>query len=148
MTATAGASRATISVLASEHVAVRALLEELARAEGRGDREGASAVLSASGELLGAGLDAHIGLEDDVLFPAIAEGLGAAMVDSFRAEHREIERLRDAVVLAARRGDLDGAPLEELCERLGGHMQREDELLFPAAIGLLEDRGEGEGAAS
>lgn len=82
-------------------------------------------------------LDAHIEAEDDVLFPAMARAVGdESLTEVFRAEHREIQALRQAL-LAARR---DGSGIEQvsaialrLADLLGHHMRREDAMLFPSA---------------
>lgn len=91
-------------------------------------------------------MDAHMAMEEKVVFPAIlslaADGdTGgddlAKGIEQIRAEHDEIATLEDSLRNAARdAGDLEDAILA-LLDDLVIHHQKEDESLFPAALALL-----------
>lgn len=92
--------------------------------------------------LLGAPLEAHIALEDDVLFPAYAEASGAEdVVAQFRDEHRQILALRDELRARHERMGDGGRSIVEICaalyELLSSHMEREEQVLFPSARAAL-----------
>jgi iron-sulfur cluster repair protein YtfE (RIC family) len=100
-----------------------------------------AATLDADLELLGAPLEAHIALEDDVLFPAYAEATGAhSVVEVFSDEHREILKIRNEL-RALRQLGVDGKTLAttvlRLTDALMPHQEREEMMLFPSASELM-----------
>lgn len=92
-------------------------------------------------------MDAHMTMEEKVVFPAIlqlaAEGdTGgddlAKAIEQIRVEHDEIATLEDSLRNAARdAGDLEDALLA-LLDDLVIHHAKEDDNLFPAALALLQ----------
>lgn len=122
-----------MKVLEAEHVEVRALLSRASAALEGGEGGEAAGVLLAGAELIGPGLDEHIRVEDEDLFPVIADQLGQDLVDVFSEEHREIRELRNATLASLAGPPLAEAAFRELCELLESHTVREDQMLFPAA---------------
>ena len=127
-----------IGILSKEHTDVRALLSGVAEAAGRGDATGAARQINAGRDLLSGGLDEHIRVEDEELFPAIAGVLGEGITGAFAEEHVHIRRLRDEVLAGAAAPALPLAACLELCDLLESHTVREDEMLFPAARQALD----------
>ena len=130
---------ALIDALSAEH---RALLPELARfAQEAASAEALKTAFARIAPLIGLPLDEHIANEDHELFPAYAAcGGDAGILAFFTAEHAEILALRNRLV-AAMEGDEDidtaGFLAEQLADTLSSHMNREDEMLFPAMRELL-----------
>jgi hemerythrin-like domain-containing protein len=133
MTAGRQASLEAMTVLAAEHVEVRALLSRVAVALEGGDGDAAGRVLLAGQELLAAGLDEHIRVEDEELFPVIAGELGQGLVGVFAEEHVRIRELRDEALASLAGPPLATGACRDLCELLESHTVREDQMLFPAA---------------
>jgi hemerythrin-like domain-containing protein len=130
---------ALIDRLESEHVDVRHALETLGPAIEGDDGVALRAGLAAGVSVLGTGLDVHSGAEDDDLFPRIASMIGEGMVNVFAEEHVRIISLRDQVFERLGQGVADFDGCVELRELLGDHMEREDQVLFPAARSVLAD---------
>jgi iron-sulfur cluster repair protein YtfE (RIC family) len=100
-----------------------------------------AATVDADLELLGAPLEAHIALEDDVLFPAYAEATGAqSVVEVFSEEHQEILKIRNELRTLRQLG-VDGQALAStvlrLADALMPHQEREEMMLFPSASELM-----------
>ena len=127
-----------MGTLSKEHTEVRALLSRVGEAARRGDATEAAWQITAGRDLLSGGLDEHIRVEDDELFPAIAGALGEGSTGAFAEEHVRLRRLRDEVVAGATASALPLAACLELCDLLESHTVREDEMLFPAARQALE----------
>ncbi len=125
-----------IDRLEREHVEVRQALAALGAPADAGDVEQLAARLPDFAAVLGPALDEHSQLEDETLFPALEEFLGAEMVGVFAGEHERILSLRDALYSGETGPNAAGVCLE-LCDLLGGHIDREDQALFPAARGAL-----------
>jgi iron-sulfur cluster repair protein YtfE (RIC family) len=93
-----------------------------------------------------AGLQRHIGFEEDLLFPAFEAGTGmpptAGPTAVMRAEHREILELLERI--AAGIGDA-AARVEPLRERfhavLGDHNLKEEHILYPGTDDMLGSEG-------
>jgi len=128
-----------IDRLESEHVDVLHALKMVRPAVEAHDGAALREALEANGEEFGTSLNLHIEAEDDHLFPQIAEMIGEAMVSVFVDEHVQIKALRDQVYERMAQGGTDFDGCTELCELLADHMQREDQVLFPAARGVLAD---------
>jgi hemerythrin-like domain-containing protein len=130
---------ALIDRLEGEHVDVRHALEALGPAIEGDDGVALRAGLAAGVSVLRTGLDVHSGAEDDDLFPRIASMIGEGMVNVFAEEHVRIISLRDQVFERLEQGVADFDGCVELRELLGDHMEREDQVLFPAARSVLAD---------
>lgn len=128
-----------IDRLESEHIDVLQALKMVRPAVQDHDGAALQAALRAGGEEFGTALNIHIEAEDEDLFPQIAEMIGEGMVSVFVDEHVQIKALRDQVYERMAQGGTDFDGCAELCELLTDHMQREDQVLFPAARGALAD---------
>jgi hemerythrin-like domain-containing protein len=95
--------------------------------------------LAAGADELGTPLTVHSETEDNDLFPQLAELIGEGLVGVFVEEHVRIRALRDQVYERMGRGEADFDGCAELCDLLDSHMDREDQVLFPAARGVLGD---------
>lgn len=123
-----------------DHDRLDALLSEVRRMAGDGELERASATYA---EFL-AGLERHIRLEEDVLFPLFEQHTGMAMgpTEVMRREHRVIERALEAM----REGLAGGRPAgfeegHDLLQRaLPDHNTKEEHVLYPMIDRLLDDR--------
>ncbi|HUZ19574.1 MAG TPA: hemerythrin domain-containing protein [Acidimicrobiales bacterium] len=133
MTAGRQASLEAMTVLAAEHVEVRALLSGASAALEGGDGDAARRTLLAGRELLAVGLDEHIRVEDEELFPVIAGELGQGLVGIFAEEHVRILEARDEVLASLAGPSFATGAFGALCELLESHTVREDQMLFPAA---------------
>ena len=130
-----------IDQLLAEHQEVLPRVRRLAESAAA-DRLELERAYGDAAPLLGAPLEAHIALEDDVLFPAYAEASGAEdVVAQFRDEHRQILALRDELRACHEGRDDGGRSIVELsaalCELLSSHMEREEQVLFPSARAAL-----------
>jgi hemerythrin-like domain-containing protein len=128
-----------IDRLESEHVDVLHALKMVRPAVEAHDGAALREALEANGQEFGTALNIHIEAEDEHLFPQIAEMIGEGMVSVFVDEHVQIKALRDQVYERMAQGGTDFDGCTELCELLADHMQREDQVLFPAARGALAD---------
>jgi hemerythrin-like domain-containing protein len=124
--------------LSKEHTDVRTLLSGVGEAARLGDAADAGQQINAGRDLLLGGLNEHIRVEDDELFPVIAGALGEGIVGAFVDEHVRILRLRDEVLAGAAVSALPLGACLELCDLLESHTVREDEMLFPAARQALD----------
>jgi hemerythrin-like domain-containing protein len=125
--------------LQGEHVGVLEAGERLRLAIKEHDGEALQAALVAGKDELGDALTVHSETEDDDLFPLIAPMIGEGLVSIFVEEHVRIRALRDQVYEHAAKGEADFDGCAELCDLLESHMEREDQVLFPAARGSLAD---------
>jgi len=128
-----------IDRLESEHVDVLHAVDMLRPAIEAHDGVALQGALAAGVEVLGTALNVHSGEEDEDLFPRIASMIGEGMVSVFVEEHVRIRALRDQIYERMGQGVADFDACAELCELLRDHMEREDQVLFPAARGVLAD---------
>ena len=128
-----------IDRLESEHVDVLQALDALCEAVEGHDGVALQGALAAGVEVLGSALTVHSVTEDEDLFPQIAPMIGEGMVRVFVEEHVRIRALRDQAYERMGQGVADFDACAELCELLRSHMEREDQVLFPAARGVLAD---------
>jgi len=128
-----------IDRLESEHVEVLHAAAMVRAAIELHDEVALKGALAAGEEALGAALTTHSEVEDEELFPRIAAMIGEGMVGHFIEEHVRIRALRDQVYERMGQGGADFDGCAELCDLLADHMEREDQVLFPAARGVLED---------
>jgi hemerythrin-like domain-containing protein len=86
--------------------------------------------------VLGAMVDSHATLEDELLFSAIEPhlGTGDGPLAVMRAEHEEMARLLEQIKDAD-----DADQVEEALSAARSHFQKEERVLFPMAQHLLGD---------
>lgn len=120
-----------IRVLTEEHQKLMPFLNQLRRAADQGDDGQLSQALKASRTALNEDLDHHIALEDDTVFPRIAQHLSPDMVLAFIEDHRQIQSARTKLYTAS--GEDRRSLALTLEELLQDHLAREENMLFPAA---------------
>jgi len=135
---THGDNREVNEALAWDHDRLEALDQQAFERLSAGDEGGARAAWSE----FTFGLRRHIRFEEDLLFPTFEERLGvppeAGPTAVMRAEHREIERLMEAM------GEAFGNQGEilrlraELHRVLGDHNFKEERVLYPATDRALD----------
>ena len=127
--------------LAWDHDRLEALEEEAFELFARGDTAGAQA----SWHDFSLGLKRHIRFEEEILFPAFEAGLGMPRKNGptavMRDEHREIERLIDAIGHAFL-GTGAALPLRvDLQRLLGQHNLKEERVVYPGTDQCLDAEG-------
>ncbi len=127
-----------LSHLSDEHRALLALITQLQASAHAGDAKSLAERVMAAHDALTNELDTHIALEESVVFPVISGALGGGLVAAFSDEHREIQALRDDVLSRAGSGTMPSGPVEQLCDLIVAHQQREDQMLFPSARDALD----------
>ena len=130
---------ALIGQFEKEHVDVREALARIDAGVDSRDSNSVKSALAMSNGVLVAGLDEHSSMEDNVLFPRIAEFLGQGMVGVFAEEHVQILELRNQIYSKLERGVADFEGCASFSELLSSHIDREDSMLFPASRGALAD---------
>jgi hemerythrin-like domain-containing protein len=128
-----------IDRLEGEHVGVLDAVALIRSAVEERDDVALKGALAAGADELGSALNIHSQVEDDDLFPQLAEMIGEGLVSVFVEEHVRIRALRDQVYERMGQGVADFDGCGELCDLLSSHMDREDQVLFPAARGVLAD---------
>ena len=128
-----------IDRLEGEHVGVLDAVALIRSAVEERDDVALKGALAAGADELGTPLTVHSQTEDDDLFPQLAEMIGEGLVSVFVEEHVRIRALRDQVYERMGQGEADFEGCAELCDLLESHMERENQVLFPAARGLLAD---------
>ncbi|MFQ5567320.1 MAG: hemerythrin domain-containing protein [Paracoccaceae bacterium] len=123
--------------LLGEHGAFYVLFDQIERIAAI---EGPLAQIRGATTVLGAMVDSHATLEDELLFSALEPhlGTGDGPLAVMRAEHQEMARLLEQIEDAA---DADQIILwvEQALSAARGHFQKEEQILFPMAQGLLGD---------
>ncbi|MFC9294536.1 hemerythrin domain-containing protein [Streptomyces sp. NPDC057011] len=129
------------------HDVLRRELRHLARIAARADPDPRHVLLGSAGwETFKGALRAHHSAEDDALWPALRQALGGRPYDLTRlvameAEHAAIASLVGAIdeALADPRAgpDLFGVLTGSLVTGLGGHLDHEEEAVFPLARAVL-----------
>lgn len=145
-----------VRTLMEEHEHIRLQLDRLETATraiaggggaGNGDQPHLESALDAGRKLAGA--EPHHRREEEVLFPALAKRGLHGPPEVMTAEHVELRRLKAEVVseseacLAgrqARREPLTRAALA-LVAMLRAHIVKENNVLYPMALGLIRDDG-------
>lgn len=127
----AGQPRGPSEYLTWDHRRLDAILERVQAQVGGGD-------LAAAARLFGefaAGLDHHIVMEEEVLFPLLEKRAPMAMGPTrvMRHEHVEIRRLLREITEALGAASADGfaRAKAELEEVLGAHNMKEEHILYP-----------------
>jgi hemerythrin-like domain-containing protein len=128
-----------IDRLEGEHVGVLDAVALIRSAVEERDDVALKGALAAGADELGTALTVHSETEDHDLFPQLADMIGEGLVSVFVEEHVRIRALRDQVYKRMGQGEADFEGCAELCDLLASHMEREDQVLFPAARGLLAD---------
>jgi iron-sulfur cluster repair protein YtfE (RIC family) len=95
------------------------------------------------------GLEHHILVEEEIVFPAFEALCGPAAGEPtrvMRAEHVEIRRLMAEVAASLERGSVDGrtTPLAALTARIYAHNGKEERILYPAADRVAAEAGASE----
>jgi iron-sulfur cluster repair protein YtfE (RIC family) len=127
-------------LLGFDHRCLDAVLADTKRCLHAGDLRGAAACFASFRR----GLEHHIAVEEEILFPALEAAAGAAALGPLRVmrvEHADILRLLAEVTACLERGSADGPapPLAALTARLYAHNGKEERILYPMADGALED---------
>ena len=129
----AGARREVLEALAWDHDRLEAIEARAFEQLAAGDTPGARAAWAE----FSLGLRRHIRFEEQILFPEFEQRVGLPADQGptavMRMEHREIERLIDAIGRAL---GGDGAPLPlrgDLHRVLGQHNMKEEHVLYPGA---------------
>lgn len=135
-----GSAAPVTQLLIADHERLDALLAETKRHLQGDDRARARGSFATFRE----GLEHHIVVEEEVLFPAFERhvgGGGGGPTAVMRAEHGDIRRLLEEVALA-----LEGAatppptaPLGELTAILEAHNGKEEQILYPMTERALAD---------
>jgi iron-sulfur cluster repair protein YtfE (RIC family) len=132
-----------IDALLGEHAAFYALFDEV---ENRLPTATTAAEVTALGAPLARALVSHARLEDELLFPVLANADGpGGPLEVMHADHQEIHDTLDA---ALRDPDLTGAAdsLQAAIDLAREHFAKEEQVLFPHAreivdASVLEDLG-------
>jgi hemerythrin-like domain-containing protein len=126
---------AVIDLLKRQHV------EVLARIDRDHERFGDPAIAGEFLDFLGGEVVAHFRLEEEVLFPELAQvpAIADGPLRVMNAEHSEFRTLLAAGMAARERGDTHGvgAAASDLAMLLRGHIAKEDRALFPMALNVL-----------
>ncbi len=129
----AGDSETVTEYLEADHRRLDAILVEVQPLAGAGQWEGAAARF---GEF-SSGLDRHIDVEEQILFPTFesATGMRAGPTQVMRAEHIEIrDWMRTATDAIGRAdGEVLQEALEALSQTLAAHNMKEEHMLYPMA---------------
>ena len=137
-TANRGALRDVTEALAWDHDRLDELEKQAFNRLAVGDRAAAQAAWSE----FTVGLRRHIRFEEELLFPAFEERLGvtpaAGPTAVMRGEHREIERLIEAIGQAFTGGEAAGPLRLALHRVLGEHNLKEERMLYPTTDQALD----------
>jgi uncharacterized protein (DUF2249 family)/hemerythrin-like domain-containing protein len=133
-----GARRDVTEALAWDHDRLDALEQRAFELFAIGDARGAQAAWSE----FTVGLRRHIRFEEEILFPTFEGKMGlpasGGPTGVMRVEHREIERLIEAIGRALG-GDGAALPLRaDLHELLGAHNLKEERVLYPGTDQCLD----------
>jgi hemerythrin-like domain-containing protein len=121
--------------LSDEHATLSPIIEAIQAAAEEGNRETLLAQMAAHRAALASDLDAHITLEEEGVFSLAEQAVGPGIVGTFRAEHTEIQTLRDELFAQAEQAAVSFSLCLQFCDLIRTHMLREDEMLFPSAKG-------------
>lgn len=132
-----GTERRISEALAWDHDRLERLEQRAFELFAEGEAEGAGAAWVD----FAFGLQRHIRFEEEILFPTFEDKVGVSREEGptavMREEHREIERLLDAI---GRAFAGEGAPLplrSDLHRVLGQHNLKEERVLYPGADQFL-----------
>jgi iron-sulfur cluster repair protein YtfE (RIC family) len=131
-------SASVTGVLGLDHRRLDGILADAKRCLSAGDLPRASARFAAFRD----GLERHIAVEEEILFPCFESltGATAGPTQVMRMEHAELRRLMAEV--AASLGDEEQAtPLAALTARIYAHNGKEERILYPAVDRVARDAG-------
>lgn len=132
-------------LLSGDHRRLDTILAEAKSAASVGDLARARARFVAFCE----GLDRHIDVEEQVLFPVIEPRTGGAAGPThvMRLEHVELRRLMGEVAASLDAGGKErmSTPLAALTARIYAHNGKEERILYPMADRVARDTGVLEG---
>jgi iron-sulfur cluster repair protein YtfE (RIC family) len=126
-------------LLGRDHRRLDAILAEAKRFLAAGDLGRAAAKFAEFRE----GLERHIAVEEELLFPAferLTDGGGGGPTHVMRVEHAELRRLMAEIAATLVRGGREGptTPLAALTARIYAHNGKEERILYPAMDRLGE----------
>jgi len=129
-------------LLCHDHRRLDSLLAEAKRCLVAGDFPRASARFAGFRD----GLERHIAVEEEILFPAFETftgGAGRGPTEVMRSEHAELRRLMAEVAASFERGDGEGyaTPLAALTARIYAHNGKEERILYPAIEHAAREAG-------
>jgi iron-sulfur cluster repair protein YtfE (RIC family) len=138
---TTAAPASVTQLLGLDHRRLDAILADAKRWLATGDLQRAHARFSAFRN----GLEHHIVVEEEILFPTFEALTGASGVEPthvMRTEHAEIRRLMAEVASNLERGGDEGhtTPLAALTARVYAHSRKEERILYPASRANSETR--------
>jgi hemerythrin-like domain-containing protein len=135
------ASDSVTEVLRLDHRRLDAILADAKRWFAAGDLPRASARFAAFRD----GLERHIAVEEEVLFPCFESLTGAAggPTQVMRMEHGELRQLMAEVAASLARGadEERATPLAALTARIYAHNGKEERILYPAVDRAARDAG-------
>jgi len=133
------AERSVTQFLGSDHARLDALFELVERHAAQGDFADAVARFSE----LRCGLERHMAMEEQVLFPTFEErtGIESGPTEVMRLEHAEIAKLLDEIGVALAEEDTGAfvGAAGELKELLGTHNMKEERVLYPMTDRSFQD---------
>src|SRR5450830_1768918 len=140
-----GSKRGVFEALSWDHDRIDAFEQGAFAARAAGDLEAARALF----DRFARGLFRHIGLEEDLLFPALESAAGlsprAGPTAVMRAEHVEIRAAVQALRVAIGDPSVDPMPFRRrLHATLGPHGMKEEQILYPMADRVLSGPGSDE----
>jgi hemerythrin-like domain-containing protein len=122
--------------LVGEHAVLSSLFDQI---EALGSSAESTAQIERATMILNAVLLRHANLEEELLFPALERHIGSSgPLAVMRAEHGEIERALEQAE-AARNVEEGTARMAQALSLARTHFQKEERVLFPMALQLLED---------
>jgi hemerythrin-like domain-containing protein len=125
--------------LQADHRRLDGILAEAQQLAGAGDYPRAAARFAE----FSSGLDRHIDLEEQILFPTFesATGMRGGPTQVMRAEHVQIrDSMRTATDALAREEDeVLGEAVHELTETLSAHNMKEEHMLYPMTDRVIGD---------
>jgi uncharacterized protein (DUF2249 family)/hemerythrin superfamily protein len=130
-TASSAESDSVSEYLQADHRRLDGILVEAQRLVAAGDYPSAAARFAE----FSSGLDRHIDVEEQILFPTFesATGMRGGPTQVMRAEHIQIrDSMRTATdALARAEGEVLGVAIHELTETLSAHNMKEEHMLYP-----------------
>lgn len=126
-------SRSVTQLLGADHRRLDAILADAKHCLTAGDLERAAAKFAAFRD----GLERHIVVEEEILFPPFERLTGTAQggpTHVMRTEHAELRRLMAEIAATLVRGGGEGpsTPLAALTARIYAHNGKEERILYPA----------------
>jgi iron-sulfur cluster repair protein YtfE (RIC family) len=124
-------SDSVTEILGADHRRLDAQLADVKRCLAAGSLREAAERFAA----FRSGLERHIDVEEEVLFPVLERVTGTADAGPthvLRAEHAELRRLMDEIAANLERDACRATPLAALTARIYAHNGKEERILYPA----------------